>query len=266
VVLELHLLEEAMERREVSAYRGSMASSRLGRASASLEGVRIKLHRADHHICEVDRLVRPVVEAATRSIVRMNDGDATRLVYTVARAPLIDPAGSAVVGDALFNLRSAFDHLAWQLIQLDGGVPDQSTQFPIRASRTDTKGRPTNITVQPGIRRVDILQALDAAQPYHRDEKWDSQLWVVNELCNVDKHRLLLTMAGVLNFDNKPPFWGLYNGASPSYWFNVFKPLSDGDAVARFDFKGTEAPAEFDPHISLAVTLDEGPPAHWMRL
>lgn len=64
----------------------------------------------------------------------------------------------------------------------------------------------------------------------------------------------------------RPAVWGLYNGLSPSFWFNVFKPLSDGDAVARFDFKGTEAPTEFDPHISLAVTLDEGPPAHWMRL
>jgi len=37
-------------------------------------------------------------------------------------------------------------------------------------------------------------------------------------------------------------------------------------AVARFDFHGTLAPTEFDPHLSLAVSLDEGPPGHWLRL
>src|SRR5438105_3738552 len=33
----------------------------------------------------------------------------------------------------------------------------------------------------------------------------------------------------------------------------------------RFTFNRA-APANFDPHIALAISLDEGPPGHWSRL
>jgi hypothetical protein len=41
-----------------------------------------------------------------------------------------------ILGDCLHNLRSALDHLAWQVTRLDGGTPNDTTQFPI-ASRSE---------------------------------------------------------------------------------------------------------------------------------
>lgn len=72
-------------------------------------------------------------------------------------------------------------------------------------------------------------------------------------------------MVGTLDVDANQPWWGLPDGVpSPRYWFNL-EPLNDGDVVAMFTFKGTPAPREFDPNISLTVTLNEGPPGHWTR-
>jgi hypothetical protein len=36
-----------------------------------------------------------------------------------------------VLGDVIHNLRSALDHLMWQVTLLDGGTPNELTQFPV---------------------------------------------------------------------------------------------------------------------------------------
>ena len=44
------------------------------------------------------------------------------------------------MGDALFNMRSCLDHLAWRLVELDGGEPCHQRQFPIRDSPLNKEG------------------------------------------------------------------------------------------------------------------------------
>jgi hypothetical protein len=234
---------------------------------SDLTSVRLKMARADLHAREVDAMVTDTIGSMGDAIVSERDEDEPSvLVYRVTKVPEINPDLSLVVGDALFNMRSAFDHLAWQLVLLDGGVPTRHTQFPIHASRPTSHGQPRQVTIQPGIDRTDILAALDAVQPYQRTNKWDSQLWVINQLCNRDKHRLLLTVVTALDLDAQQPWWGLPDGVpSPDWVFNVL-PLNPGDWVARFDFKGVPAPDHFDPNISLAVALDEADPMHWSRI
>jgi hypothetical protein len=59
------------------------------------------------------------------------DSDAWEWVerFQVVREP---PLRLGVMfGDCVQNLRSALDHLAWQVTLLDGGTPGDSTQFPI---------------------------------------------------------------------------------------------------------------------------------------
>ena len=232
----------------------------------SLDGVRAKLDRADAHIRDLKSELSVLIEIAHRNLAREVDGEFSKLVYVAGHVPHLGPNLSAMVGDALFDMRSAWDHLAWQLVVLDGGTPGESTQFPVYSSRMNKKGTTRIPTIQPRIRRQDILDAIDAVQPYNRHESWLSHLWVVHQLNNWDKHRVLLAMVAGINIDNHPPWWGLPEGVpSPGWWFNVGHPLKSGDPVARFDFRGVLAPADFDPHITLAVTLDEGPPENWMR-
>jgi hypothetical protein len=225
----------------------------------NLDGVRIKLRRAYLHIQDLKKTLDPIMETANRpgNIIAEQGEDPSKPIYRVQRVPAIDPLCSAMVGDALFNMRSAFDHLAWQLVLLDGGTPCEYTKFPIYDSRTNQKGNPRNVTIQPQIQSPEILAALDSVQPYQQVKPQEDNLWGVNHLNNVDKHRLLLTMVTALNPGEI--WWGLPPGVpSPEVRFKL-KPLADGEVVAQFDFKGTPAPASLDPRISLAVTLTEGP-------
>lgn len=52
-------------------------------------------------------------------------------VDEVAEVPL---TFSAIIGDVLYDLRSALDHLAWQLVIANGGTPNRDTAFPIYSS------------------------------------------------------------------------------------------------------------------------------------
>ena len=236
-------------------------------AKPDLGGVRIKLARAHHHIQDLKRILDPVTEAMNSpgNIYGEPDGgDPTKLVHRVREVPTIDTAWSAMVGDALHNMRSALDHLAWQLVNLDGGSPCEHTQFPIFDSRTNAKGNPREVTIQPQIRRQDIRAALDEVQPYQDVTPTETELSVISTLNNRDKHRLLLTMAGVLNTDDDAPSYTLDDGVPlPEIRINL-SPLTDGAPVVWFDFQGTHAPPDFEPHISLAITLNEQP-GHYLE-
>jgi hypothetical protein len=229
-----------------------------------LDGAGLKLAWADQRIRDLKALTEPVADAATKSIVREDDGDPTKLVYRVTEVPALPAAVPLLIGDIVHAIRSAFDHLAYQLVLADGKTPIDSSYFPMHGDRLNKKGNPRTITIAPGIKRQDILDALERVQPYHGADPWDDQLYAINQLDIIDKHRVLLAAVTRLNIQN-PAWWGLTEGVpSPLWWFNT-EPLKSGDPVARFDFRGTPAPDYFDPHITLAVTLDEGPPGHWLR-
>ncbi len=112
--------------------------------------------------------------------------------------------------------------------------------------------------IAPGIKRPDILAAVESMQPYHGGGKWGDQLGVVAELSRIDKHRLPIAVSTMLNVDNI--FWGLPEGSTtPSWWFPVGRALSEGDVVARFLFNEPVAPDVFDPHLVPQIALDEAP-------
>lgn len=234
--------------------------------TANLDGVRIKLRRAQHLTEELRALLSPLADRATNSIVGAPaDEDPSTLEYLVIDVPEIDPMASAIAGDIVHNLRGALDHLAWQLVLLDGGQPDNRTAFPLHDSRHNDKGIQRVLTISPGVNDPRIMAAVEQMQPYksaeHGQEPATDALGIIQRLDNIDKHRLLLTVVHRIDY-NMPAWWGSSEGdPSPKYWFNPAR-LAAGDVVAKFGFDGSTPPAGFDPHLNLAVTIDE-PEASW---
>ncbi len=223
-----------------------------------LDGVRVKLAMARANAEQLESLLRPFVEAAQRSIERTPSGNPFEVVYKITKVPWIDPAWSAIFGQGIYNIRSALDHLAWQLVLLDGQEPTRATQFPLLDANRDKSGRKVRVDIAPGIKRPDILAAVESMQPYHGGGKWGDQLGVVAELSTIDKHRLPIAVSTMLNVDNI--FWGLPEGSrTPSWWFPVGKALNEGDVVAKFLFNEPVAPEVFDPHLVPQIALDEAP-------
>jgi hypothetical protein len=122
------------------------------------------------------------------------------VVDTVSEVP---PSIQTAIGNVLFNLRSALDHLACQLVIANGGVPEfvtpPLTAFPVWAERLTQNGGIKDLRIAGGV-SPQVLAKVEGLQPYNRpDDPTLDPLWILTELNNIDKHRLLLVVG--LAFD-----------------------------------------------------------------
>src|SRR5690348_11247423 len=99
----------------------------------SLDGPRLKLERAAKHIAELRIAVERFLASEPFSInpVEAANGD---LAFHVVINRHVPAEWSAIVGDAVHNLRAVLDHLAWRMVELAGGKPSRDTSFPITTS------------------------------------------------------------------------------------------------------------------------------------
>ena len=97
----------------------------------TVEGIRFKLARAEEHLKTLDAMRDGCVGDNPYSIQPEFDAKTGwHTIRMVARPP--SPWLGVVIGDAAHDLRSALNHLAWQLASLDGEPPEpDKVQFPI---------------------------------------------------------------------------------------------------------------------------------------
>ncbi|HUF54607.1 MAG TPA: hypothetical protein VMR52_12665 [Dehalococcoidia bacterium] len=92
-----------------------------------------------------------------------------------------------ILGDYIHNVRSALDHLFWQLCLLEDPDTDEFGQFPIFARTDDgSMGR-----LKGTLKRVhpDAAITLKGMQPHNRRDGFRyAKLWQLARLDNVDKH------------------------------------------------------------------------------
>jgi hypothetical protein len=136
--------------------------------------------------------------------IERRPNEATKMIDLVVRLGEPDPQISLLFGDAVHNMRSALDHLVYELVASNqdrpAGVPNHKTMFPICDTRTrfqtqaHRRGRITGVP-------VDACAVIERAQPFHRREAGQDHrvhpLWVLNQLDNIDKHRRLTLTAGM---------------------------------------------------------------------
>src|SRR6266536_5183467 len=98
-----------------------------------LDGVPVKIDRAKTHLYDFEAHIRPIQAACREAIVRERDEQRSEYVFRLDRVPAVPAVLSAIVGDAIHNLRVSLDHLAWQLVIATGGTPREGpggTAFP----------------------------------------------------------------------------------------------------------------------------------------
>lgn len=219
----------------------------------TLDGVYAKLDRARIHARDLHQKITTTLGPDRYTISRAKGEPPTVVVFRAESLPAIDATLSLLLGDFLTNARAALDHLAWQLVLLDGGTPNKRTSFPI----LDKHPSDTNPHPILGVKDPAIAKALESVQPYQMKKPDESPLFSLNELVNIDKHRLLLVMAHGLRIGGS--WWGHSEGGPiPEVRMNL-GPLKQGDPLAWFDFGTETAPLQFDPHLSLELRLNDGP-------
>ncbi len=229
--------------------------------AADLSGVDAKIGWAKCHLAALKESVEDTLQTHPYRFVGQMDAKTGEYVLSAHDLPAMDPTWSLRVGDVVHNLRSALDHLAWQLVILDGAKPDEKTLFPVRKSAVSKTGQSAPTQLRPAVRNREILDALESVQPYLGPDGQpanyaENPLWRLHRLDIIDKHRLLLVVRAALNVGGM--WWGWWGEDPPPNVFVNTSPLDEGDVVARFDMRGREPPLEWDPHPDISIILREG--------
>lgn len=162
-------------------------------ADERLASIRVKVERAKKHIGDLDAELRTFYDAKPCGIGAKRDPQTRRPIYYVTRVSDTPVAVAAITGDALHNLRSALDHLAYQLVSVGKGSagPFDYVYFPIAESAKKYEtGKMRKIQ---GMRPA-AIKAIDAVKPY---QGGNDTLWFLHKLDNVDKHRFLIAVTSV---------------------------------------------------------------------
>jgi hypothetical protein len=156
---------------------------------ASLKGPRLKLDRAKSHLDDLVEAIKRFYETDPYDGVVKDNPETQRREFTVTQADPLPDELALISGDVIHNLRSALDHLIWQLIIANGGKPNENAAFPIWRSESKFKSS------RPGYAKGVSKQALDLLYGLKPYKGGNDALWRIHKLDIVDKHRLLLTVA-----------------------------------------------------------------------
>jgi hypothetical protein len=168
-----------------------------------------------------------------------------------------DVAGWGIrVGECVHNLRSVLDNLAWYCAGLDGDPP-WSTEFPIFPERRPYlhEGRGGGQYKISGIKHQGVRDIIEKVQPWQDEHPRQHPLWLLHELNNADKHRVVNPapilpgdLESWVNFTTDSPF----AAAMP---IDVFHELDENGLPIVIMFTPEGVRMEFSANLRLGVMV-----------
>jgi len=199
--------------------------------------IRIKVERAYKHIDDLEDAILPFSNAITHTVSFDHDLDTGKPVLKSAALHFYDSTIPAIAGDAVHNLMSALDHLAYNLVcvGIESGITrtegQDKIQFPIAHNSETYESRKARY-IQGASREA--IQAIDRLKPY---KDGNPALWLLFKLDIADKHSLILAVGGDFIMDgisfkaNDPYFsdFGFYQFAHQQEDVN----LASGESLVQ---------------------------------
>lgn len=197
-----------------------------------------KLDRANQHLVEAEQrinaLAQPNGQEARIVVSREDDGTATPWVYRVALGVTPDETLPIVVGDFLFDVRSALDHLAVALLPRKF---KRKAYFPI--FRNQAEEDCSEWPLWSAGFSATLKEAIRAVQPYARMSEAGADvdnhaLVLLSSFHNADKHReLTVITTGVFG----PALTITDTGERIPFLFSDDCGLRDGAVVLRTEHR-----------------------------
>jgi hypothetical protein len=159
--------------------------------SPRLLGLLVKTERAKKHINDLYSAIRTFCESDPYPVIIEDDPQTGDRVFRVRESRAVPAVISAMLGDAIHNLRSVLDYLAWQLVLANHDTPGNWTAYPIFESVEKYESHKAGKV--KGMSDV-AVEMIDATKPY---QGGTDDLWRLHRLDNIDKHRLLITIGVV---------------------------------------------------------------------
>ena len=194
-----------------------------GHGLANLEA---KIGRAYKHVQEFDSLIVKHCRTDPYTITHEDDGVNQRYLVR-CEFKHIDADIYLSLADLIYNLRSGLDQLAWQLALLGNPAPSRDVMFPIHSDQSQkAEERFQRLVRDMPCEAVAVIKDL---QPYRGGASYrDHPLWRLNELSNIDKHRVPAGRATLANIYAEPRGWTRHE---LDYGVELSWPLAVKDAV-----------------------------------
>lgn len=202
----------------------------------------LKVKRAQHHMVEIQRLLRAYEESHPYNLIPVGESkhDHKRLYRLVMDDP--DPFITIILGEFIHNLRSALDHI---VVACSARQERKHAAYPVTyidPRARDGLGQFLNPDADARDAFERCIRGLTAAaetvvigsQPYAGGDVETARIGVINRLENADKHRQLIVVSN-----------GLHD---PIFEFNIAGYVDRfADRLPSDHFAENGAIIEFDP-------------------
>lgn len=193
------------------------------------ESVGLKIRWAKEHFKVLQNIGCGYFEGKLGEIMVENSGCAAAVI-----APPLPWELPMVLGDSLQSLRSSLDYLVWELCVAAKTPPTEKHAFPV--CRTAKCFRNSVTTRQMNGLSTEMVASINSFQPYHAgDRSEQTPLWLLHELCNINKHRRILLTTITITFG--------YQGRT--------SPITKSETNA--------VEVDVNPEATALIALDEGP-------
>lgn len=225
-----------------------------------LAGPRDKVARAREHLDTLEAAINQFLASKPYGTPHEFDAKSGLYLFKLEVRRDFPIRWGIIVGELLYDLRSALDQLLFQLFP--GGRPKQPI-FPIYDDEIDYLFHSRRVLKGIAPEAQDLIQAF---QPYHAgDGAQDHTLFVLNAVRNADTHRVVHASYAT-TADEQPDIDVVFTDESPDggaeviYKPNV--PLKDGAVTLRVRLipatpEGDEPEVEVKGGIPIDVTFAE---------
>jgi hypothetical protein len=260
-----------------------------------LNGCRAKIARTDMHLTFLHERVESFVDdgGAYQLETQPDSKTGEIAIYGEAFGEPHAHEWGAIIGDVVHDLRSALDHLVWQLTLDNGHTPP--AVIPWNRSDLDFKWRRIGFPIytfvdprkqSPSGRRIPwrykppdslwgvrpaLRTELQRLQPFnHGQDAPKKPLAILDELWNIDKHRhlhLALFFVGLHDVESR----------DPRIQFRIVKKKSPGPFKGRAEIGRVEpvggpyrnlvmVQKNVQPILTFDIAFEQGPPAYGGRV
>lgn len=249
--------------------RASEKAAREGvDVAASLGGPIAKLDRAKTHFQALNKSIGAFKRSKTHDFVvtKFDPNTGEKVVQLKILKEPKNPEWGLLLGDMVHNLRSALDHLVWQLVILNGEKPRRQNQFPIIGTENEYWKVPKNRSESVRDRMLLGVSEphrtfIDLVQPFNaRSDPSGTALAVLSWISNADKHRVV--HAGfVLTEEPSPELFDVTTSHPGGAYIDVsmnWGELKDGAEIMRFRPVPPGAHVNMNAAIPTYIVFREG--------
>lgn len=238
-------------------------------AGASLDGPIAKLDRARTHFQSLGASLEAFMRSKTHDFVvtEFDPNTGEKVVNLKILEEPKNPEWGLILGDMVHNLRSALDHLVWQLVILNGKKPSRQNQFPIIGAKKEyweiPKDRSESVRDRMLAGVAEEHRAfIDVVQPFNgrRDPGTRTALSILSSISNADKHRVI--HAGfVLTEEPSPDIFDAtttHPGGAAINMKMKWGELKDGAEIMRFRPDPPDARVNVNAEIPTYIAFRHG--------